>query len=102
MDVLAPLLVVVVLAGVVWLVVTPLRGGRNAARSEREGAEVEGLQAAKEAKYREIRDLELDFRMGKLSQEDFRGLDRQLRAEAVEILRRLDAAGAREQAARRA
>jgi hypothetical protein len=100
-DVIAPLLVIVVLAAVVWLVATPLRGEWTAARSEREGAEVEGLQAAKEAKYREIRDLELDFRMGKLSEADFRTLDRQLRAEAVDILRRLDAAGAEEQAAHR-
>jgi hypothetical protein len=98
-DVLAPLLIIVVLAAVVWLVSAPLRGDWAAARSEREVAEVEGLQAAKEAKYREIRELELDFRMGKLSEEDFRGLDRQLRAEAVEILRRLDAAGAGERTA---
>jgi hypothetical protein len=100
-DVLAPLLVIVVLAAVVWLVSAPLRGDWAAAHPEREEAEVEGLRAAKEAKYREIRELELDFRMGKLSDADFRGLDRQLRAEAVEILRRLDAAGAGEQAARR-
>ena len=49
-----------------------------------------GLEAAREAKYREIRELELDFRMGKLSQDDYRGLDLALRAEAVEILRELD------------
>jgi hypothetical protein len=48
------------------------------------------LEAAKEAKYREIRDAELDHRMGKLSPEDFRALDRELRAEAIEILRELD------------
>jgi hypothetical protein len=33
----------------------------------------------------------MDFQMGKLSERDFRELDRQLRAEAVEILRELDA-----------
>ena len=33
----------------------------------------------------------MDFRTGKLSEADFRALDRQLRAEAVEILRELDA-----------
>ena len=48
------------------------------------------LEAAKEAKYREIRDAELDFRMGKLSEEDFRATDRELRAQALAILRRLD------------
>ena len=51
------------------------------------------LEAAKEAKYREIRDAELDFRTGKLSEEDWRALDRELRAEAMELLRRLDDLG---------
>ena len=50
----------------------------------------EQLEAAKEAKYREIRDAELDLQMGKLSSEDHRAVDRELRAEAIEILRRLD------------
>ena len=49
------------------------------------------LEAAKEAKYAEIRDAELDYRIGKLSEEDWRAQDRALRAEAIEILRRLDA-----------
>ena len=48
------------------------------------------LEAAKEAKYREIRDAELDWRMGKLSDDDFRATDRELRAQALAILRRLD------------
>jgi hypothetical protein len=89
-DVVAPLLVIVLLGVVVWLVSGPLRAG--AARVEdREAAERADLEAAKEAKYREIRDAELDRRTGKLSDEDWRALDRDLRAEAVEILRRLDA-----------
>jgi hypothetical protein len=36
----------------------------------------------------------MDYRTGKLSQEDYKAIDRQLRAEAVELLRRLDALGA--------
>jgi hypothetical protein len=48
------------------------------------------LQAAKEAKYREIRDAELDREMGKLSRDDWRAVDRELRGEAIEILRELD------------
>ena len=50
----------------------------------------EQLEAAKEAKYREIRDAELDLEMGKLSAEDHRSVERGLRAEAIEILRQLD------------
>jgi flagellar biosynthesis/type III secretory pathway M-ring protein FliF/YscJ len=48
------------------------------------------LEAAKEAKYREIRDAELDHNTGKMSDGDWRSLDRTLRAEAVELLKRLD------------
>ena len=44
------------------------------------------LEAQKEAKYREIRDAELDHAAGKLSDEDFALLDAELRNEAVEIL----------------
>jgi cytochrome c-type biogenesis protein CcmF len=44
------------------------------------------LEAQKEAKYREIRDAELDHAAGKLSDEDFALLDAELRREAVEIL----------------
>ncbi len=36
----------------------------------------------------------MDFRTGKLSEADYKAIDRQLRAEAVELLRRLDALGA--------
>ena len=89
MDVLAPLLVIVALALVVWIVGSPLRRGPQAAE-DAEVAVRERLEAAREAKYREIRELELDLRTGKLSDEDYRVLNRQLRGEAVEILRELD------------
>jgi flagellar biosynthesis/type III secretory pathway M-ring protein FliF/YscJ len=48
------------------------------------------LEARKEAKYREIRDTELDHASGKLSAEAFKRQDAELRAEAVEILERID------------
>jgi hypothetical protein len=48
------------------------------------------LEAAKDAKFREIRDAEHDVRTGKLSSEDFGALDAALRAEAVDLLRRID------------
>ena len=48
------------------------------------------LEAAKEAKYREIRDAELDFKMGKLSESDWRAVDAELREQAISILRELD------------
>jgi hypothetical protein len=91
-DVLAPLIVIVLLGVVVWLVSGPLRGGAATA-DEAEATRRDDLEAAKEAKYREIRDAELDYRTGKLSEEDWRALDRELRAEAMELLRRLDELG---------
>jgi len=85
----AILLVLVVLVIAVAVIVAPLIAGR---RSEvAPGGERAELEAAKEAKYREIREAELDYRTGKLSREDWRALDATLRAEAVELLRRLDA-----------
>ena len=89
MDVLAPLIVIVLLAVVVWLVSGPLRAGASATEDPDVGRR-EDLEAAKEAKYREIRDAELDYRTGKLSEADWRVIDRDLRAEAMELLRRLD------------
>jgi len=64
------------------------RGDRDAISPAERRAE---LEAAREAKYREIRDTELDFRTGKLSQADFAATDGALRAEAVEILNWLEA-----------
>jgi flagellar biosynthesis/type III secretory pathway M-ring protein FliF/YscJ len=92
------LLVLLVLAVVVAVIAAPLRGraGTDAAQEAAESGEREVLEAAKEAKYREIRDAELDYRTGKLSEGDWRVLDRSLRAEAVELLKRLDAVQERE------
>jgi cytochrome c-type biogenesis protein CcmF len=61
------------------------------ARPRRRGALVRTeADALKEAKYREIRDAELDHAAGKLSDEDFAALDAELRREAVEILDRVE------------
>jgi hypothetical protein len=88
-------LALIVLVCVVALVVMrPLvRGERDDEIDEVVRAE---LEAAKESKYREIRDAELDLQMGKVSKEDHLEIDRELRAEAIEILRRLDALEGRE------
>jgi hypothetical protein len=80
----------IVIAGIVAMVViAPLRREPKleVAEDDRRAA----LEAAKEAKYREIRDAELDYRMGKLSEDDWREGDRELRAQAMAILRELDA-----------
>jgi cytochrome c-type biogenesis protein CcmF len=62
----------------------PTRGRRRGALVRTEA------DAQKEAKYREIRDAQLDHAAGKLSDEDFAVLDAELRREAVEILDRVE------------
>ena len=84
------IIVLVVLAGALYAITGPLRTARQA--SSQPSDEVGELEAARDAKYREIRDAELDLRTGKLSDGDYRAIDHTLRAEAVEILRRLDRA----------
>jgi hypothetical protein len=83
------IVLVLILVGVAVLAISaPLRG-----RAERDAAgraERAELEASRDAKYAEIRDAELDYRTGKLSEADWRALDRQLRREAVELLHRLD------------
>ena len=70
------------------IVLRPVLRGAGVDRTEDERRAT--LEAAKEAKYREIRDAELDYRMGKLSEADWRATDGELRAQAVEILRAID------------
>jgi hypothetical protein len=87
MDVL---LVLVVVVAAVLLIAAPLRLGRGAGGEVPASARRADLEAAKEAKYREIRDAELDYRTGKLAEEDWQQLDGALRADALELLHRLD------------
>jgi hypothetical protein len=84
------LLAAVVAAVLAW----PLT--RRGQEERVEHSRLQELEAAKEAKYREIRDAELDREMGKLSPEDWRAVDRELRGEAIEILRELDRLEGRE------
>jgi hypothetical protein len=92
-DVLAPLIVIAVLTLVVLLVSAPLRRGAASRMDERNELRRADLEIARESKYREIRDAELDYRTGKLSEGDWKRLDRELRAEAIDILKRLDDLG---------
>ena len=82
-------LIGIVAASALLLVTRPLRQGARTTDETLEAERAE-LEALKEAKYREIRDAELDYRTGKLSDADWKALDRTLRTEAIEILKRLD------------
>jgi hypothetical protein len=98
LDLLAFLVVVALLGAAVWIISAPLRREPEDAppSDPAAAADVEQLEAARDAKYREIGDAEMDLRTGKLSVADNGEVDATLRAEAVDILRDLDAA--REQA----
>jgi hypothetical protein len=86
---IAALLIGALLGFVLWALSAPFRG-RGSAVQPGDSDVRRALESAKESKYSEIRDNETDYRTGKLSDEDYRALDRQLRAEAVEILRAID------------
>ena len=90
------LLAVAIVTLVAWFVTEPLRARRTQSHDDDSAeAELADLEARKEAKYRQIRDAETDHAAGKLSDEDFRRLDRELRREAVDILKRIDRLQAR-------
>ncbi len=82
--------IMAVVAVVAWTVTAPLRKREVDRRDLREATERADLEAQKEAKYREIREAEMDWRTGKLGEADYRELDRRLRREAVELLKALD------------
>ncbi len=92
---MAYLILLLLLLGVVWFVSAPLRSAaltpRSAGDPALESIERIDLEAARDAKYREIRDAELDHQTGKLSDDDFEAIDSTLRTEAIEVLHQLDA-----------
>ena len=94
MDVVIVVLAVALVVLVVFVISGPLRiatdRGPDGA-GELPSLEQGELEAAREAKYREIRDAELDYRTGKLSREDYESVAGALRAEALELLNRLEA-----------
>jgi hypothetical protein len=83
-------LLAIVVVLLVWFVSAPLRSGRGESTEPVDDPRVADLEARKEAKYREIRDAEADRASGKLSEEDFRRQDAELRREAIAILKQLD------------
>jgi len=84
------LLALAILVAVAAFVTVPLR--RRAGEDAAPAAQTEraDLEARKLVLYREIRDAESDRAAGKLSDADFERLDRELRAEAIEVLKQLD------------
>ncbi|MBK5233942.1 MAG: hypothetical protein JJE13_13305 [Thermoleophilia bacterium] len=89
---MAVLFALILMVAVTLFVSYPFWGKGDSSRTE--DPELAGLEAARESKYREIRDAETDLASGKLSQEDFDLVNAELRGDAVEILKKLDQAEA--------
>jgi len=88
------ILILAILLVVAVFVTVPLRrpaGGGG--EDEGEDSRLAELEVRKEAKYREIRDTEVDRATGKLSEEEWRRQDAELRGEAIAILRQIDELG---------
>ena len=84
-------LALVIVALVAWFVTAPIRDREQPQSDDPAVAELADLEARKAAKYREIRDAEADHASGKLTDADYERLDRELRAEAIDVLKRIDA-----------
>ena len=87
-------LAIVILVALALFVAAPLRRAGDRERPADDPV-LADLEARKEAKYREIRDAELDHAQGKLSEADWARADAELRREAIEILKQLDRARAK-------
>jgi len=83
------LLALTALLCLVTLAVTAPLSRPAAAAAEADDCRAE-LEAAKDAKYREIRDARLDFRLGKVSAADHEATERELQSQALAILDELD------------
>jgi hypothetical protein len=92
-TVAGPVLVLVAFGLALFFLSQPFWPGHVEKVAERDDLRRADLEAAKIAKYREIRDTELDHATGKLSDADWRPIDARLRAEAVRILDELDGLG---------
>jgi hypothetical protein len=89
------LIALFVIAAAALFVSVPLRPDAKPSDDRIEDPERAELEARKESKYREIRDVELDREQGKLSREDWARADAELRREAIAILREIDELEAR-------
>jgi len=82
---------IAVVGGVITFIAWPVMRGVDERAVDAERAE---LEDAKQAKYREIKDAELEHKAGRMTREQWEETDAELRREALQILRRIDTLGA--------
>jgi flagellar biosynthesis/type III secretory pathway M-ring protein FliF/YscJ len=83
-------LLFLIVVAVAVAVTSPLRNPSRESDADAHADRLTELELRKETKYAEIRDAQADFHAGKLSDEDYRTLDRALRREAIVILEQID------------
>lgn len=79
-----------------WLVLAPLltRVGAPLTDGPDRLAELRELETLREVTYETLRDIEFDYHAGKISEADYRELTDRYKAEALQLVRRIDALGA--------
>jgi hypothetical protein len=85
--ILQVLLTVLMISTVVTFLAWPVLKGVDERVVDAERAE---LEDAKQAKYREIKDAELEFKAGRMTEDQWHTTDRELRREAMQILAKID------------
>jgi flagellar biosynthesis/type III secretory pathway M-ring protein FliF/YscJ len=85
--ILQVLLTIAMILAVVTFLAWPILKGVDERVIDAERAE---LEDAKQAKYREIKDAELEFKAGRMTEDQWHTTDRELRREALQILAKID------------
>jgi hypothetical protein len=96
MDPIALLMCAVLALAAAWVVAQPLLAGPSAAPAAQADAEDPAhlLKVEKGILYQSLHELDLDHAAGKLSEQDYRALRAKQEAQAVDILKAIDAATA--------
>lgn len=79
-------------AMVVWILQPLFSGASPAPEGTAGDAELDDLMEAKGSVYRTIIDMEMDFKMGKLERSQYERMRSESKAEALELIRKIDAA----------
>jgi hypothetical protein len=90
MDYLIPLGCAALLVGFALYVGLPLLNAQLRVQMPSSGAPTQQLQERKEQLYATIKELELDRDLGKLHEEDYQKLRRDLESQALDLLQQLD------------
>jgi rRNA maturation endonuclease Nob1 len=77
--------------GVLVFLLMPLLGRKSSLDFGDDGRLMEQLEYDKENIYQQIKELEFDLELGNITQDDFQELSTDLKAQAAEVLMRIDA-----------